>query len=199
MRKQLMENDENIAVQYAVCRNYFLQKGYPVEVLASFEPRLHYFIEWWKQLFGESEGKNGKGIFPSGLIYTTDLHSMGQYMQDGQRFLFLLFLSIKQVNASCTIPHDAENADGLNYIAGRNIHEINQAAEQATILAHQQGGVPLMQLETDCLNEHALGELIYFFEYACALSAYMLGVNPFDQPGVEAYKNNMFALLGKTR
>ncbi|MCL2131738.1 MAG: glucose-6-phosphate isomerase [Lentimicrobiaceae bacterium] len=197
MRTQLLSTDENIAVQYAVCRNYFLQKGFNVEVLASFEPDLQYFIEWWKQLFGESEGKNGKGIFPTGLIYTTDLHSMGQYMQDGQRFLFETFLSVKQSKRSCIIPYDAENQDDLNYIADKNIHQVNQAAEQATMLAHKQGGVPIMQLEMNQLNEYALGELIYFFEYACAVSAYMLGVNPFDQPGVEAYKNNMFALLGK--
>ena len=198
MRKQLVENDENnIALQYAICRNYFLQTGFNIEVLASFEPNLQYFIEWWKQLFGESEGKNGKGIFPAGLVYTTDLHSMGQYMQDGQRFLFETFLSVKQSNRSCIIPHEAENEDGMNFIAGKKIHEINQAAEQATILAHKKGGIPIMQLEMDALNEYTLGELIYFFEYACALSAYMLGVNPFDQPGVEAYKNNMFALLGK--
>ena len=197
MRKQLFENEDNIAVQYAVVRNYFLQKGYNVEVLASFQPNLQYFIEWWKQLFGESEGKNGKGIFPAGLIYTTDLHSMGQYMQDGQRFLFETFLSVKQANGSCIVPHDTENADGLNYVANKKIHEINQAAEQATILAHKQGGVPIIKLEMDCLNEYVLGELIYFFEYACALSAYMLGVNPSNQPGVEAYKNNMFEILGK--
>ena len=197
MRKQLTENEDNIAVQYALVRNYFLQKGCNVEVLSSFQPNLRYFIEWWKQLFGESEGKDGKGIFPAGLIYTTDLHSMGQYMQEGQRFLFETFLSVNQVNSSCIVPHDVENADGLNFVAGRKIHEINQAAEQATMLAHKQGGVPLIQLKINELNEYTLGELIYFFEYACALSAYMLGVNPFDQPGVEAYKNNMFALLGK--
>jgi glucose-6-phosphate isomerase len=197
MRKQLTENENNIAVQYAVCRNYLLQKGYNVEVLASFEPHLQYVIEWWKQLFGESEGKDGKGIFPAGLIYTTDLHSMGQYMQDGQRFLFETFLSVKQSNRSCIVPHDAQNIDGLNYIAEKNIHHINRAAEQATMKAHQQGGVPIIQLEMDCLNEYVLGELMYFFEYACALSAYALGVNPFDQPGVEAYKKEMFAILGK--
>ena len=197
MREQLLRNDENIAVQYAVCRNYFLQSGYNVEVLASFEPGMHYFIEWWKQLYGESEGKEGKGIFPVGLIYTTDLHSMGQYMQEGQRFMFETFLLIKQSNSSCVIPYNTENEDGLNYIAHKKVHEINQAAAQATVLAHKQGGVPIIQLEINELNEYVLCELVYFFEYACALSAYMLGVNPFDQPGVEAYKNNMFALLNK--
>ena len=197
MRKYLLENEDNMAVQYAVCRNYFLQKGFSVEVLASFAPNMRYFIEWWKQLYGESEGKNGKGIFPAGLIYTTDLHSMGQYMQEGQRLMFETFLSVKQTRRSCVVPYDAENEDGLNFMAGKKIQEINQAAEQATMLAHKQGGVPLIQLEMNELNEYTLGELIYFFEYACALSAYMLGVNPFDQPGVEAYKNNMFALLNK--
>ena len=197
IRKYLFENEENIALLYALHRNYYLQKGYNMEVLSSFEPKMYYFIEWWKQLFGESEGKDGKGIFPTGLIYTTDLHSMGQYMQDGQRFMFETFLTLQQSNRSCKVPHDAENEDGLNYLADKQIHEINRAAERATMLAHKTGGLPIMQIEIDAVNEYVLGELIYFFEYACALSAYMLGVNPFDQAGVEAYKKNMFELLGK--
>jgi glucose-6-phosphate isomerase len=197
VREYLLRKDENIAVMYALHRNYFLQKSYNIDVLVSFEPNLQYLIEWWKQLFGESEGKEGKGIFPTGLIYTTDLHSMGQYMQQGQRLFFETFLSVNQSNSNCVIPHDAKNEDELNYIAGKKLHEINQAAEQATMLAHKQGGVQIMQLEMDTLNEYTLGELIYFFEYSCAISAYMLGVNPFNQPGVEAYKNEMFDILEK--
>lgn len=197
MRKQLMETYANIASRYALCRNYLLQKGYNIEVLSSFDPRLHYLIEWWKQLFGESEGKNGKGIFPAGMIFTTDLHSLGQYMQDGQRILFETFLSVGKTARQCWVPYDKDNLDGLNFLADKQIGEINEAAQQATILAHQQGDVPVMQITIDTLDEDNIGQLIYFFEYACAVSAGILGVNPFDQPGVEAYKDNMYALLNK--
>ena len=197
MYQQLMETPHNMASRYAVCRNYFLSKGNFIEVMASFEPKLHFFAEWWKQLFGESEGKNGKGIFPTSMTYTTDLHSMGQYMQDGQRILFETFLSIQNNNKKCIIPFDEENTDSLNFLADEKIETVNHAAEQATILAHQQGGVPIIRITLDALDENHLGQLIYFFEYACAISAYMLNVNPFDQPGVEAYKQNMFALLNK--
>lgn len=197
MRKQLMGTYANIASRYALCRNYLLKQGYNIEVLSSFDPRLYFMIEWWKQLFGESEGKDGKGIFPAGMIYTTDLHSMGQYMQDGQRIFFETFLSVENVGCQCKVPYEGDNIDELNFLAGKRIGEINKAAQQATILAHQQGEVPVMQITIDTLDENNIGQLVYFFEYACAMSASILGVNPFDQPGVEAYKNNMFALLNK--
>ena len=197
MRSQLIESTANIASRYALCRNYLLKKGYNIEVLATFEPHLHYIMEWWKQLFGESEGKDGKGIFPAGLIYTTDLHSMGQYMQEGQRIFFETFLSVEKNNKQCEVPFDEENLDNLNFLASKRIDEINKAAQQATVLAHKQGEVPVIQITIDKLDEYNLGQLIYFFEYACAVSAEILGVNPFDQPGVEAYKNNMYALLNK--
>jgi len=174
-----------------------LNNGYMVEVMTAFEPKMFYLIEWWKQLFGESEGKNHKGIFPAGAIYTTDLHSMGQYMQEGQRIVFETVLSIAHANDTCIIPHDPDNYDALNYIAGKRISNINTQAKNGTILAHQDGGVPVIEIEMDCLNEKNLGALIYFFEFSCAISGYTLGINPFNQPGVEAYKKNMFALLKK--
>ena len=197
MYQQIMTSPNNIASQYAICRNYFLHQGKHIEVLASFEPKMRYFIEWWKQLFGESEGKDGKGIFPAGMIYTTDLHSMGQYMQDGQRMIFETFLSIKNNKKECTVPDDEENTDNLNFLSGEKIGKVNHAAEQATVLAHRHGSVPVVQIIMDSLDEYNLGQLLYFFEYACAVSSYILDVNPFDQPGVEAYKQNMFALLNK--
>ncbi len=197
MYKQLIETHANIASRYALCRNYLLKQGYNIEVLSSFDPQLHFMIEWWKQLFGESEGKDGKGIFPVGMIYTTDLHSMGQYMQDGQRIFFETFLSVEKTGKQCKVPYKGDNIDELNFLAGKRIGEINEAARQATILAHQQGEVPVIQITIDTLNEYNVGQLVYFFEYACVISASILGVNPFDQPGVEAYKNNMFALLNK--
>jgi glucose-6-phosphate isomerase len=197
MRKQLIGTQANIASRYALCRNYLQRKGLNIEVLSSFDPRLHFMIEWWKQLFGESEGKDGKGIFPAGMIYTTDLHSMGQYMQEGQRLFFETFLTVENADCQLKVPYDGDNVDELNFLAGKRIGDINEAAEQATILAHQQGEVPVMQITIDKLNENSIGQLVYFFEYACAISASILGVNPFDQPGVEAYKNNMFALLNK--
>ncbi len=198
MSKILKESTENNpAIHYAYTRNLLLNKGYNVEVMASFEPKFYYFVEWWKQLFGESEGKENKGIFPTGLIYTTDLHSMGQYMQQGQRLMFETFLSINQASQLCRIPKDELDLDGLNYIASRRISDINQQAKLGTILAHQDGGVPTIEIEIEKLNAVNMGALIYFFEFSCALSAYTLGVNPFNQPGVEDYKKNMFALLNK--
>ncbi len=198
MQKKLsVLNENNCALLYAKVRNYWLANGKSVEVLASFEPRFYYLIEWWKQLFGESEGKNNKGLFPTGLLYTTDLHSMGQYMQQGQRIMFETFLSVKQSENICQVPFDENNLDKLNFIAGKTLKEINEKAELGTILAHQQGGVPTLKIEIETLDEQTIGELIYFFEFSCGLSAYMLEVNPFDQPGVESYKTNMFALLNK--
>lgn len=196
--KQLQQSAENNpSVEYAYYRNYFLKNNYKIEIMASYEYKLYYLIEWWKQLFGESEGKENKGIFPTGLIYTTDLHSMGQYVQQGARMLFETFLSIKNTSQKCIVPKDNDNFDKLNYLARKRISEINRQAELGTIIAHQDGGVPTILIEINELNETYLGALIYFFEFACAISAYTLGVNPFDQPGVEAYKNNMFALLKK--
>lgn len=198
MSKILNQQKEyNIAVRYALFRNDMLNNGYMVEVMTAFEPKMFYLIEWWKQLFGESEGKNHKGIFPAGAIYTTDLHSMGQYMQEGQRIVFETVLSIAHANDTCIVPHDPDNYDALNYIAGKHISYINTQAKNGTILAHLDGGVPVIEIEMDCLNEKNLGALIYFFEFSCAISGYTLGINPFNQPGVEAYKKNMFALLKK--
>jgi len=178
-------------------RNYFLSLGKNTEVLSAFEPKLHYLIEWWKQLFGESEGKNGKGIFPAGMIFTTDLHSLGQYMQEGQRLMFETFLTVSSSRKKCVVPFLENDNDKLNFLADKKISEINNAAKEATMMAHHQGGVPVLELILEKLDETNIGSLLYFFEYACAVSAYMLGVNPFDQPGVEAYKENMFNLLGK--
>ncbi len=158
---------------------------------------MHYITEWWKQLYGESEGKEHKGIFPAGVDFTSDLHSMGQYLQDGERTLFETVLSIKEENCRLTIPEDKQNLDQLNFIAGKRIGECNKMAELGTLLAHVDGGVPVVRIEIPKLDAYTLGGLLYFFEKACGISGYMLGVNPFDQPGVEAYKNNMFALLNK--
>jgi glucose-6-phosphate isomerase len=188
---------ENPAAIYAASRNALLRKGKNIEVLASYTPNLNYFIEWWKQLYGESEGKEGKGIFPAGVGYTADLHSMGQYLQEGRRNLFETVISINKPKKELLIPSDSENADGLNFIAEKKISEVNRMAELGTMIAHLDGDVPNILIQLDELNEENIGQLIYFFEMACALSGYLLGVNPFDQPGVEAYKKNMFALLGK--
>jgi glucose-6-phosphate isomerase len=163
----------------------------------NFEPALHHIAEWWKQLFGESEGKGGKGLFPASVDFTADLHSMGQFVQDGARNLFETFLMIKKSLATATVPHDERNLDGLNYLAGKNLDDINTLAYQGTALAHLDGGAPNMTIELPDLSPFYLGQLFYFFEIAVAVSGYMLGVNPFNQPGVEAYKKNMFALLGK--
>ena len=200
MQKFVAENpkyEQNPVLQYATIRNILYQKGLKVELLASFEPQLFYFIEWFKQLFGESEGKEHKGIFPAGAIFSTDLHSLGQYIQEGTRQMFETVLAIDAVHHRVNIPEDAENLDNLNYLQHRTIHEINQIARKGTCLAHVDGQVPNLCITVPEINEYHLGELIYFFEMSCAVSGYMLGVNPFDQPGVEAYKKNMFRLLGK--
>ncbi len=187
----------NPAARYAAARNILHSKGFLTEILVSFMPKMQYFSEWWKQLYGESEGKDGKGIFPASVNFTTDLHSMGQYIQDGRRHIFETVVSIAQPNRNLTIPAMDEDLDGLNYLAGKNIEFVNFMAEKGTILAHNDGGVPVLNIHIPQLNEFYLGQLIYFFELACAYSGLILGVNPFDQPGVEAYKRNMFSLLGK--
>jgi len=188
---------ENPAAHYAASRNILYQKGFKTEILVSFRPKLQYFGEWWKQLFGESEGKEGKGIFPAAVNFTTDLHSMGQYIQDGQRTIFETFITVEKPNKSLKIPSEEQNLDGLNYLAGKDIEFVNRRAEMATAIAHVDGGVPVLQIIIPEINENSIGQLIYFFEKACAYSGLILGVNPFDQPGVEAYKKNMFSLLGK--
>ena len=188
---------KNTACAYAVYRNALYQKGKTNEVMVNYHPQWHYFIEWWKQLFGESEGKQNKGIFPVGVDFTSDLHSLGQYLQEGQRNLFEIVLNVKKARKSLAIPELAGDPDGLNFLKGQDLHTINQKALLATQLAHFEGGVPIIELNLAEMSARSLGGLFYFFEYACAISAYMLEVNPFDQPGVEAYKVNMFALLGK--
>ncbi|MGB4686519.1 MAG: glucose-6-phosphate isomerase [Limnochordia bacterium] len=190
------ELSENGAYQYAALRSIFQRKGKSIEVLVNYEPSLHYFSEWWKQLFGESEGKDHKGIYPASVNFTTDLHSLGQFMQDGARSLFATTIWV-ETGAGLEVPHDPGDRDGLNYLAGRTLAEINRKAFQGTLLAHTDGGVPNLVVDVPELSPFYLGALIYFFEKACALSGYLLGVNPFDQPGVEMYKRNMFALLGK--
>lgn len=187
----------NGAYQYAALRNILYRKGKAIEVLVNYEPGLFYFSEWWKQLFGESEGKDQKGIFPASVNFTTDLHSLGQFMQDGARNIFATTVWVGEVGAEVTVPSDPENLDGLNYLAGRSLSSINGRAFQGTLLAHTEGGVPNLVVEVPELSPFYFGSLIYFFEKACAMSGYLLGVNPFDQPGVEMYKRNMFALLGK--
>lgn len=189
--------EENMAAQYAVVRNLLYEGGKKIEMLVNFHPKLHYVAEWWKQLYGESEGKEHKGIFPASADFTTDLHSMGQYIQDGERHLFETVISVKEQNHRVDFPHDDENLDGLNFLAGKRVDEVNKMAELGTMLAHVDGGVPNIRIEMPRLNEYYLGEMIYFFEKACGISGYMLDVNPFNQPGVEAYKKNMFALLNK--
>ncbi|MDR1887118.1 MAG: glucose-6-phosphate isomerase [Prevotellaceae bacterium] len=188
---------ENICIQYAVARNSLYNTGKKVEILANYNPKLHYLTEWWKQLFGESEGKEGKGIFPAGVDFTSDLHSMGQYIQEGERILFETVVSVVKPREELIIPDDADNLDGLNFLSGKRIGEVNKMAELGTMLAHVDGGVPNIRIEIPELNPYITGQLIYFFEKSCGISGYILGVNPFDQPGVEAYKKNMFALLGK--
>ena len=187
----------NISEEYAMMRNALYRSGRKIEILANYNPKLHYFGEWWKQLFGESEGKDGKGIYPASVDLTTDLHSMGQWMQDGERTIFETVVMVDEPNETCNVPYDNENLDGLNYLAGKSVDEVNQKAALGTAMAHKDGGVPVMTLRVNKLSEHSLGQLIYFFEKACGISAYLLGVNPFNQPGVEAYKSNMFKLFGK--
>lgn len=200
MREICVKNDalkDNPALMYAAIRNVLYRKGRKVEILENFVPNLKYISEWWKQLYGESEGKDGKGILPHSLSFTTDLHSMGQYVQDGERLMFETVLSVAKPQACVSIPADEKNLDGINYLLGKSLTEINHNAELGTILAHVDGGVPVLRIEVPKIDEYVLGQLIYFFEFACGISGYMLGVNPFDQPGVEAYKKNMFRLLGK--
>ncbi|MBI9068325.1 MAG: glucose-6-phosphate isomerase [Salinivirgaceae bacterium] len=189
--------EKNIAAQYAAVRNVLLNKGKNVEIMANYNPKLHYIAEWWKQLYGESEGKEGKGIFPASVDFTSDLHSMGQYIQEGQRMIFETVVSVVKPNTQVVLEKDDANLDGLNYLSGKRMDEVNKMAELGTILAHVDGGVPNIRIELPKLNEYYLGQLIYFYEIACGISGYILGVNPFDQPGVEAYKKNMFALLEK--
>ncbi|WCK55795.1 glucose-6-phosphate isomerase [Aneurinibacillus sp. Ricciae_BoGa-3] len=187
----------NQSYQYAAVRNALYRKGKSIELLVNYEPALHYVSEWWKQLFGESEGKNQKGLFPASVDFTTDLHSMGQYVQEGRRDLIETVVQVKKPRIELTIGEDPANIDGLNFLAGKTMDEVNKKAFQGTVLAHVDGGVPNMVVELDELNEFAFGEMVYFFEKACGISGLLMGVNPFDQPGVEAYKKNMFALLGK--
>ena len=190
------DGDEQV-LEYAITRNALYQDGKKIEVLANFTPRLHFLAEWWKQLYGESEGKDHKGIFPASVDFTTDLHSMGQMIQDGERTLFETVLSVGDQQHEVIIPNDDKDLDGLNYIAGKNVDYVNKMAELGTRLAHVDGGVPNLLITLPAVNERYIGQLIYFFEKACGVSGYMLGVNPLDQPGVEAYKKNMFALLNK--
>ena len=189
--------EENIAETYAKVRNALYAEGKKIEILVNYNPKLHFLAEWWKQLYGESEGKEGKGIFPASVDLTTDLHSMGQWIQEGERTIFETVLSVEEPNHECVIPSDVANLDGLNYIAGKRIDYVNKMAEIGTRIAHVEGGVPNIRITIPRLDEHSLGQLIYFFEKGCGISGYILGVNPFDQPGVEAYKKNMFALLEK--
>ncbi len=187
----------NPSLLYAAARNLILQGGRSIEIMAGFTPRLHFMSEWWKQLFGESEGKDGKGIFPASVDMTTDLHSMGQYIQDGQRILFETMISVKSPGKKLTIPMEKDDSDELNYLAGKRLSEVNHNAEIGTTIAHNDGNVPIITINIPTLNEYYIGQLMYFFEMASAISGYILDVNPFDQPGVEAYKKNMFALLNK--
>lgn len=187
----------NDCYKYAVIRNLLYFSDKKIEVLANYEPQLHYFTEWWKQLYGESEGKDGKGIFPAGVDLTTDLHSMGQYIQDGERHLFETVLAVEESKSDIVVKEDSDNADGLNYLAGKGLDYINKKAMEGTIEAHVTGNVPNIKITMDKLDEENLGQLIYFFEKACAMSGLILGVNPFNQPGVEEYKKNMFRLLEK--
>ncbi len=189
--------DKNPAALYSAARNALYRHGKPIEILVNYHPNLQYFTEWWKQLYGESEGKQQRGIFPAGVSFTTDLHSMGQYIQEGLRVIFETVLSVNHSPCRLTVPRIDDDIDGLNFLAGQRLQVINHMAELGTMLAHVDGGVPIIRINIPHIDEYHLGSLIYFFEFACALSGYMLGVNPFDQPGVEAYKKNMFALLGK--
>ena len=190
-------SDDNIVTQYAALRNALYEAGKKIEILVNFQPKLHYMNEWWKQLYGESEGKDGKGIFPAAVDFTTDLHSMGQWIQEGERTIFETVVSVEAPRHELLFPHDEENLDGLNFLEGKRVDEVNKMAELGTQLAHVDGGVPNIRIVMPELNEYYLGQLIYFFERACGVSGLLLEVNPFNQPGVEAYKKNMFALLGK--
>ena len=189
---------DNIAAQYAAVRNaLYAEAGKKIEIMVNYQPKLHFMSEWWKQLYGESEGKDGKGIFPASCDFTTDLHSMGQWIQEGERTIFETVISVEAPNHTLLFPHDEENLDGLNFLAGKRVDDVNKMAELGTRLAHVDGGVPNIRISMPELNEFYLGELIYFFEIGCGISGNVLGVNPFNQPGVAAYKKNMFALLDK--
>ncbi|MBQ3630553.1 MAG: glucose-6-phosphate isomerase [Prevotella sp.] len=188
---------ENPAAQYAAVRNALYENGKKIEIMVNYQPKLHFMSEWWKQLYGESEGKDKKGIFPASVDFTTDLHSMGQWIQDGERSIFETVISIEEPERKLLFPEDEENLDGLNFLAGKRVDEVNKMAELGTRLAHVDGGVPNIRLSVPRLNEYYLGQIIYFFEIGCGISGNVLGVNPFNQPGVEAYKKNMFALLDK--
>lgn len=198
-RKQALENEfeENGALQYAAVRNILHRKGKAVEVLANYEPSLHYVSEWWKQLYGESEGKDHKGIFPASVDLTADLHSMGQFIQDGSRVMFETVMCVEEPECTVVLKEEASDLDGLNYLAGKTMDFVNKSAMNGTVLAHTDGQVPNLMVTIPKQDEFSLGELFYFFEFACGVSGYILGVNPFNQPGVESYKKNMFALLGK--
>ena len=189
--------EDNPSAQYAAARNALYRSGKKIEILANYQPKLHYLSEWWKQLYGESEGKEGKGIFPASVDLSTDLHSMGQWIQEGERTIFETVISVDKVKHSVLVPSDDENLDGLNFLAGKHVDEVNKMAELGTRLAHVDGGVPNMRIIVPELTEYWIGQLIYMFEKGCGISGYVLGVNPFNQPGVEAYKKNMFALLNK--
>ena len=191
------EYDKNPALRYAAARNILLRKGKSIEILANYEPALHYIAEWWKQLYGESEGKDQKGIFPAAVDLTTDLHSMGQFIQDGQRTLFETVMELDGADCDIIIEKEDVDLDGLNYLAGKTVDFVNKSAMKGTCLAHTDGGVPQLKVYIPDRTEYSLGQLFYFFEFACGVSGYLLGVNPFNQPGVESYKKNMFALLGK--
>jgi glucose-6-phosphate isomerase len=200
MEKATADNisfEYNLSAIYAVIRNELYKRGKKIEILVNYHPKLHYFAEWWKQLYGESEGKDHKGIFPAAVDFTTDLHSMGQWIQEGERTIFETVISIAQPDKKLEIPSDKEDLDGLNYLSGKRVDEVNKMAELGTRIAHVDGGVPNLLIEIPRLDEESIGQLIYFFEKACGISGYLLGVNPFNQPGVEAYKKNMFALLEK--
>ena len=189
--------ESNGALQYAAVRNILLRKGKTVEIVANYEPSLHYVSEWWKQLFGESEGKDQRGIFPAAVDLTTDLHSMGQFIQDGARIMFETVLELEESSVEILLKEEAVDTDGMNYLAGKSVDFVNKSAMNGTILAHTDGNVPNLMVRIPGQDEYSLGQLFYFFEYACGVSGYILGVNPFNQPGVESYKKNMFALLGK--
>ncbi len=189
--------ETNDCLRYAAIRNILYNRGKTIELLVAYEPAVQMFCEWWKQLYGESEGKDGKGLYPSSVIFSTDLHSLGQYVQEGLRTMFETVIDFKKSNDTVLIPNDENNIDGLNFLSGKDLHDVNRMAMTGTLFAHCDGGVPNVVLEVEDRSEYSFGYLVYFFELACAISGYMLGVNPFDQPGVEAYKKNMYALLGK--
>jgi glucose-6-phosphate isomerase len=189
--------EENPALRYAATRNALYNAGKKIEILVNYNSKLHYLSEWWKQLFAESEGKEGKGIFPTSVDNSTDLHSLGQYIQEGERILFETVVSVDQTHHQVTIPREKKNLDNLNYLSGKNIDHVNKMAELGTALAHVDGGVPNLRISIPSISESSMGALLYMFENACGISGYLLGINPFNQPGVEAYKKNMFALLEK--